>query len=259
MKRSRLNRLLLLVAATAGLGTCNQRAVAGTLGVIRSIPFPYPHSYGSDLAWDGRYLWTSRVISGGPTTFAVDPLDGSVARSFEWAGFGGGITWDGSDLWITNFTIPPVGDDPTDFIRKVSTDGTIISSTRLGDLAAAHTGAAWAGGYLWLTEPKWKAITQFSPSDGSMIGWFSCPGTSPSDLEWVQGSLWISDGSEGVIYQVNSFGNVIEKWPAPIGSPAGIAYDGEHLWVLDNTFEDVRLLHFAIPEPSGATAITSAV
>jgi len=255
--------LLIVIVALVGSTICSRGAVAGTLQLIRSIDFPYPHAAdASSLAWDGEYLWSSRMSGGDPaTTFVMDPSDGSVVSSFQPPGFVMGITWDGAHLWVATTQVPLVDDDARDYLKKLSTDGSVITSLLLEDSPAAkHGGAAWDGTFVWLSDYENGRINQVDPTDGSIVNWFSSPGADPLGLEWVDDSLWNMD-RDGTIYQLDTFGNILETWSAPVRNAGGIAYDGEYFWVIDKNylFEDIKLLQLAVPEPSTLALMSAGI
>ena len=263
-----MNRLLIVVVASAAVGICGQGAVAGTLHVVHSIDLPRGRG-SSDLAWDGQHLWTSMNPGRGhpwSVTYELDPSDGSVLSSFRFSDEFNlkGHTWDGNHLWIArmlaNADNVPYGTPPdvlTDHVYKLTTEGMLVS-TFSGPYGAdaITTGAAWDGAYLWLSDSKHREIMQVDPLDMTIMTSFASAGTQPRGLTWDGSYLWSVDQADDMVYQMDTSGNVVETWAAPAVEPYGITFDGQYLWILDNDAR--KVFQVAMAEPSTLVLLTVA-
>jgi sugar lactone lactonase YvrE len=67
----------------------------------------------------------------------------------------------------------------------------------------------------------------------------AAPGLDPRGLAWDEKSLWVADGYEGAIFQIDpGTGKVLKSYEAPTASadalpmPEGLAWDGTSLWMI---------------------------
>ena len=259
-----MNRSLIVFVGWVGFAIGGNAAVAETMQIVRWIGYRVPNAIGKDIAWDGQHLWTlsmrTRTMPG--QSFGVmhelDPGDGSLLSLVEtmYTNYRG-LTWDNTSLWTTSFDRWNLGgpaDVALDWMERYSPDGTIISSFELSRSPDAEpAGAAFDGTYLWLSDSKHGQVSQVDPTDGTLISSFSYPGTEPRGLTWDGSSLWSVDGTDQVVYQMDTLGNVLATWSLPLADPYGITFDGEFFWILDNDSSGIYQL--AIPEPSTLTLL----
>src|SRR5262249_55729885 len=72
---------------------------ATTHAVIHSVPLPI--YWVEDLAWDGRYLWSSDWLF--DIGFAIDPTTGDTLHTYKPPGpHPVGQAWDGVHLWTSD-------------------------------------------------------------------------------------------------------------------------------------------------------------
>lgn len=199
--------------------------------VLHSIPTPGQSP--ADLAWVDGVLY-SVIFS--PTEergiYCVDPETGDVLGTVPYAGsMPQGLAYDGHNLWqvcLTNDRVykldPLTGEIRDSFAAPGGTNGQPI-------------GLGWDGAWLWLGDSRdpekiWQLDTL-----GTVQGQIPTPGDSPYGLDWAEGFIWVSDNNTSglaYIYKVEpSTGAVLDSFPCPGGggSPNGITFDGENLWV----------------------------
>jgi hypothetical protein len=157
----------------------------------------------------------------------IDPLTGAVQASID-SGWGGGIAFDGRNLWIARSTGPAIR-----CIRP--NDGTTVRE--IPGVGTEQAGLAWDGSYLWIADRSTQRIYRIHPDTGAQVSSFDSPGPQPRGLAWWNGYLYHTDRHEGRIYQIDpSTGRVISSVATPMrsGSPRGLAIDdAAHLWYSD--------------------------
>ena len=120
---------------------------------------------------------------------------GEIKSSFNTPqNYPSGLTWDGEYLWITDFQ--------TDKIYKLDKSGNIIHT--IESPAYRPVGLAFDGEYLWCSDTK---------------------GLIPEGDEYHRGRIYKIDPENG---------QIIHSMLAPSSSPAGITWDGEYLWCVDD-------------------------
>ncbi len=178
------------------------------------------------LTWDGEYLWVSfpdkRAIC------QIDPSNGRIVQTFHnvvqmpW-----GLAWDGEHLWVSDvYTARLYEVDPK--------TGSIVSSLTVGGLIYP-TGLAYDGKYLWVSDSHYSKIMKINITAGKILS--SIPKRSITGMAWEangQGYLWISVTENLQIQKIDSTtGKIIKICYSPSSSPAGLAWDGDHLWIGD--------------------------
>jgi hypothetical protein len=68
------------------------------------------------------------------------------------------------------------------------------------------------------------------PRQISVTQGFPVPGSRAEGIAWDGESLWVSDNS-GVIFKVDPTGKVVDSFRAPDVTPQGLTWDGSGLWV----------------------------
>ncbi len=121
-----------------------------------------------------------------------------------------GLTWDGKHLWVTDFK--------TDKIYQIDKDGKVIRY--IESPAYWPVGLAFDGKYLWNSDAK---------------------GQIPQGDEYHNGKIYKIDPEDGT---------VLKTVPAPTPSPAGLTWDGEYLWCVDDIHR--KLIRF---DPNDGTTI----
>lgn len=113
-------------------------------------------------------------------------------------------------------------------------------------------GLAWDGEYLWLAHDQGSdkgIIVKLNPYNGNILDSFPSPGTQPKGLTFGDGYLWIVDiqNNNYNIFKIDPTenGKVIDYYSLDSGGllniekPIGLAYGGNHLWVLDDAEEKI--------------------
>jgi hypothetical protein len=97
---------------------------------------------------------------------------------------------------------------------------------------------AFDGVNLWVEGSDDFLLYKISPVDGSIIKTIPTTLSQPDGLEFENGNLLVTDALHHYIQRVDtSDGNEISSFPTPSTSvssfPAGLAWDGQHLWLND--------------------------
>ncbi len=68
---------------------------------------------------------------------------------------------------------------------------------------------------------------------GQIIQSFKTPGNYPAGLTFDGQHLWVSDFRTDKIYELNKKGDIIRSIPSPAYWPMGLTFDGKYLWCAD--------------------------
>ncbi len=74
--------------------------------------------------------------------------------------------------------------------------------------------------------------------NASIIQSFPAPGISAEGLTWDGENLWLSDNS-GLIFKVDTSGKVVDSFESPEVTPQGITWDGSTFWVFTTNYSFV--------------------
>ncbi|MFA6132288.1 MAG: DUF2817 domain-containing protein, partial [Patescibacteria group bacterium] len=188
------------------------------------------------------------LLVAGTTTTEANAAPASVIDAFADAG---GIV-------VTDTMVYSVMRQDDTYTDEVSRDY-VVSAIR--DMA-------YDGSYFWtLDDTSPERVLKIDPANGSVVAEYCAPNTTPRSVEYVSGTLYISDSFADKIYAITPAGlsaydgvcatrnkgttyNLSDLTPAP-GSPWGLTYDGSTYYYLVDSVNDT-LYQFSI---SGATLV----
>jgi hypothetical protein len=182
--------------------------------------FSAPPSSLLGLAWDGAYLW----FAGQPgTVFLRTTTNGSIVGSFKIGGsysYIRALTFDGEYLWYSSHRL-----GESYIYARITTNGSWVSAF----------GAGWLGpGVTWESPCLWCGPAKFTTA-GSLVASFNPPFKLATDLGWYGHKLWVG-GPGNYMYNVTTNGSVVASFAVPAGGEAaGTAFDGQYLWLANDT------------------------
>lgn len=195
----------------------------------------------SGLAWDGTYLYFGIYGSNGDHFYRFDPSDGSTQQQFIAPSVGDcfGMTWDGSELWITDHVTSPSA--PATAI-ELEISGNILSTFNLPD--HYMSGIAYDDGDFWVgTYYPDPGIIYKIDNTGSVLSQFVPPADQIWDICTHDNDLWMVDYNSNMIFKTDQTGNVLESNACENVKPAGIVYDGTYLWYVDGPLSSPSKLY----------------
>ena len=204
---------------------------AGSQGwtVVASHPVP---EGASGLAFDGTSLYCGIYGVDGGHVYQIDPQDGSFSLAFIGAHEDAfGLTFDGAFLWTTDHA---GGSSTPAQAYQLDWNGNVIDSVDLPD--HYMSGIAWDDGAIWTSryypDPGHLYRTDLS---GKVLAEFDGPDDQPWDLAMHGDTVWIADYWGDRLYQLDAAtGGVLDDHASEGVDPAGIVWDGAHLWYIDN-------------------------
>jgi hypothetical protein len=143
----------------------------------------------------------------------------------------GGIAWDGTHVWQSNYFGANV-------IQKIDPLTCTVVHT-IPAPAPYMGGLTWDGTNLWACAEELAQIFRLDPNTGAILNTIPAPafgtGThNSSDLAWDGQYLWHVDYGPAGVYKLDpSNGNVIATLPPPGPAPCGISYSAGTLVISD--------------------------
>jgi len=195
----------------------------------------------SGLAWDGTYIYWGIYGSDGDHFYRFDPSDGSIQLQFINPSIEDcfGMTWDGSELWITDHVTNP--STPAQAI-ELDLSGTIQSTFDLPD--HYMSGIAYDAGDFWVGTYYPDPGTIYKVDNtGAVISQFTPPADQIWDICIEDNDLWMVDYNANMIYKTDQSGNVLESHVAENIKPSGIVFDGTYLWYVDGQISSPSKLY----------------
>jgi len=154
---------------------------------------------------------------------------------------GCGLTWDGTCLWVSDYTTEKA-------YRVNPTTGATVKSIPLP--GTYPNGLAWDGSALWYAESDGQRIYKLNPANGAVLRSFSSPGPRPVGLAFDGTDLWCCDTATGFgsgfpdeIHHLTTAGNLLATFPGIGDFPTGLAFDGRFLWHSDNVARTIYKLN----------------
>lgn len=149
------------------------------------------------------------------------PRDGSGTAITQ---YGGGLAFDGTDLWYTTGTT--AGNGSGRLYRIDPAGQRIVQSW---PLAYTPGGIAWDGTWLWIADTRYQPRVRAYDRQGTELS-TRLLGAYPSGITWDGSRLWGTAGD--VLAQFESTGNVIRAHIASwFERRSAVAWDGSHFWV----------------------------
>jgi len=154
-----------------------------------------------------------------------------------------GITWDGNNIWI----VANSGD-----MHEINTQGKILSSYRTPEVTPE--GLTWDGEAFWIFTTNFSYIYRFVIDETNVkpetriLKFFKSPneiiGSTLDDVVWDGSHLWYSDRYN--IYKLNIEGKILKTFTFDY-QVAGLGWDGETLWLIENeTHHHTKLIRMNI-------------
>ncbi len=216
--------LLVTTSATGPVGEASPRA--WTIVATYEIP-----EGASGLAWDGTNIYFGIYGVNGSNVYRLNPANGSyVLQCTGTHEDAYGLTFDGTNLWTTDH---PSSSQPAKAMQ-FSLSGSLITQFNLP--ATYMAGIAYDNGNFWVTRyyPDPGTVYKVN-SSGAVLKQFAAPDNQPWDICLASGNLWIADYWGDMLYLVDSTtGALIDSHASEDVDPAGIVWDGTHLWYCDN-------------------------
>ena len=192
--------------------------------IVRSIPAPADKL--RTMAWDGERLWVCRPKSS--QAFALAPDSGKVLKTIE-LGIDkiGGMGWcDGALAFSRN-------GKQKQLLKVSPATGKIVETTDLHggeDLG----GIASLAGKMLISDCWMPCAWEFSPAGEGRLKYRRLAGPGPIGLAEQDDSLWHHEWLMPLLIRSDAHGKLLDYGENPFPEVAGVAWDGKHLWVLDN-------------------------
>lgn len=183
----------------------------------------------SGLAYDGTYLYCGIYGTNGGQIYRISPQNGSYTLLFTGPQDDAfGLTYDGQYLWTTHHPTTPA------VALKLGWDGSILTQFNLP--TRYMSGIAYDNGNFWVAQyyPDPSQIYKVN-STGAVLQQFTAPDNQPWDLCLENEFLWMADYWGDSLYRINrTTGSLVESHDSEGVDPAGIVFDGQYLWYIDN-------------------------
>ncbi len=185
----------------------------------------------SGLAFDGTYLYCGIYGANGAQVYKINPETGNYTLKFTGEHEDAfGLTYDGKYLWTTDHT----GSSSTPAkALQLDWNGNVIQEIELPD--HYMSGIAFDDGDFWVARYYEDPghLYKVSP-DGTVLASFDFQDDQPWDIALQDDNLWVADYWGDALYLIDQNGSLIESHDTVGIDPAGVVWDGTHLWYCDN-------------------------
>jgi len=212
--------LMLFPLAAAG------QLLPGSVDETYELPLAAP----TGLAWDGTFFWAADRFTA--TIARIHPESGRVVERLEAPGHEPmGLAWDGERLWCVDAA------DKTAY-ALLPNEGLTVKALELE--TPSPQGIGWDGEGLWISDGRAGELIRIDGQDGTTVRTLSLPTARMKGrsevigIAFSEGRIWLSERAHDTIFAVDrESGEVLDYFDAPGPYPAGLAWDGDHLWCLD--------------------------
>jgi DNA-binding beta-propeller fold protein YncE len=216
--------------AVSELNSETQRIAACT-EVLTTLPQPSDTSQG--LAYDGQHLW----LASNNYIRRISTIDGSVLQTIPSNSvYPGGLAYDGNDLWMSDR-------DNARLIEISTDDGSILTEYYYPQFdmeGVILLGMAYEDENLWFSAryPGLDSTYKVSAATGEILDSFLAYGDISSGMAADDYFLYYANNGPNTnitIIDPVTF-NSLTTFETPGGTaPNGLAYDGQYLWISENT------------------------
>lgn len=198
---------------------------------------PAPGNYMCGLTWDGTWLWHSDQGEG--AIYAIDPGDGSVARSFECEAVRADLAYDGTYLC-------QIGGRPKRLVLIDPASGEPAGERPVLPATGQLTGVEYGPEGAWMLLRGPTVVQLRSRDDLGVVRQFPARGESPAGLTYADGVVVYGDFEQGTLTALRAAdGTELGSIGVP-GRPTGLTWDGERIWYCDFPARAIRSL--ALPD-----------
>jgi len=149
---------------------------------------------GAGLVFDGAYLWTAGYDSYSTAKVVkVRPSDGAVIGTYTVGKVGngvGGITFDGQNIWVANFSGGTV-------IKLKASDGTILGTY---NVTPQPFDILFDGTDIWVSDLNHNTVSRVRQSDGTVFATYTV--SSPFRLAFDGANVWVSDSANNLLHKL---------------------------------------------------------
>lgn len=186
----------------------------------------------SGLAFDGEHLYFGIYGVDGDHVYRFNRATGLSSLEFISNAIDDafGLTYDGQNLWSI---IQPGSSSQESFAVSLDSSGNQIEQIDL--MEHYMSGIAYDGASFWVARyyPDPSRIYQVD-INGNILYDFQAPDNQPWDISIMGDNLAIADYWGDSIYIVSKEGTLLSSYSSEGVDPAGVVWDGEHLWYCDN-------------------------
>jgi len=158
--------------------------------------------------------------------------DGVIVGTYPTGAWPLGIAFDGVNIWVVNA-------NSNTLTKLQASDGMLVGTYPVG---ASPSEAVFDGANIWVTNTWSNSVTELRATDGAAIGSYPT-GTNPKGITFDGNNIWVSNyGSNNMTELRASDGAVLGTFPLGTG-PYGVAFDGLNVWAVnygDNTVTKLR-------------------
>jgi len=149
--------------------------------------------------------------------------DGVIVGTYSTGAWALGITFDGANIWVVNSNSNTV-------TKLQASDGTLVGTYPVG---SSPSEAVFDGANIWVTNTWSNSVTELRATDGAVIGSYPT-GANPKGITFDGTNIWVSNyGSNNMTKLRASDGAVLGTFPLGTG-PYGVAFDGLNVWSVNN-------------------------
>ena len=193
----------------------------------------YPKTYTVGCNGGGIAFDGTNIWATNTSSLSVSKLnasDGSIMGTYGVGNYPWAIAFDGTYIWVASDAGPEGGGGGTVTKLKAS-DGSRVGQYFIGGYPR---GIAFDGAYIWLSRAGVSGdpptVIRVKASDGSIMGTYDTVAGGGVGIVFDGANIWVSGDSNTVNKLEANDGSVVGTYT--VGNyPRGIAFDGANIWV----------------------------
>src|SRR5215471_5246493 len=158
--------------------------------------------------------------------------DGANLGTFPAGYYPKGVAFDGVNIWVTNFTANTV-------TKLRASDGANLGTIPVG---FGPEGVAFDGTNFWVANSGGNSVTKLRASDGANLGTFGVFGTGPSAVAFDGANIWVTSHNDNELTKLRASDGALLGNFAVGTAPSELAFDGANVWVANSGDNNVTKL-----------------
>lgn len=175
--------------------------------------FSIAQAVGPQLDILGLYIGVNRTVP-------FQPTPRSSVSFFNIGRLPRGVCFDGTNVWIVNFSDNTVS-------KLLASTGATIGTYTVGN---GPSDVCFDGTNIWTANSTDNTISKLLASTGATIGTYTSSGTQPLNICFAGANVWVTNHVSNAVAKIDTTSGSTVATCTVGSAPIGICFDGTNIW-----------------------------